>query len=76
VHAAAITLYCSAVVKHAALGRDLFLFLQDSSVMNLVKNTTFFNRLCCIYVLECVLIQYVINLAFYSMLCKVSLERL
>lgn len=36
-----VTLYCSAaVVKHATLGRKLFLFLEEGDVMNLVKNTT------------------------------------
>jgi len=76
VQAAAVTLCCSVVVKHASLGRDPFLFLQDGDVMNLVKNTTFFIRLWCICVFECVLIQCAINLAFYDILYKISLERL
>lgn len=28
-------------MKHATLGRELFLFLEEGDVMNLVKNTTF-----------------------------------
>jgi hypothetical protein len=67
--------HSSVVLKHATMGTDLCLVLQDGDVMNLVKNTTFF-RLWCMCVFVCLSIQHVINSAFCGVLYKISLERL